>query len=75
MPPILKIAPECHRRCTWSGKHPVAPTVDAEDHARMSLAVKMAEEAHCSPSVDVEVHARMSLAVKMAEEAHCFPQC
>jgi len=75
LPPVLKIAPECHRRCTWLGKHPIAPTVDAEDHARMSLAVKMAEEAHCSPSVDVEVHARMSLAVKMAEEAHCFPQC
>ena len=54
---------------------PVASSVDAEGHARMSLAVKMAEEAHCSPSVDVEVHARMSLAVKMAEEAHCFPQC
>ena len=28
---------------------PVASSVDAEGHARMSLAVKMADEAHCCP--------------------------
>ena len=31
------------------GTPPVAPSVDTKGHARMSLAVKMAEEAHCCP--------------------------